>query len=239
MILSDGDIDRRYVHVGVEHLEIKPFYPHRVQPASYDVSLGDQFRYFRKGAHTAIDPRKETSELTKLRKLHEGETYILHPGDLVLGATVEYFEIPPDLCARVEGKSSLGRVGLVIHSTAGFIDPGFKGNITLEMSNNAPLPIVLTPGMLIGQIAFQKLTNKAERPYGSEGLGSHYQGDREPTEGKTVQGYPVRTDHDSHLGAIDETQGANLGWDGATTAEERKRETQEFMGRHGWIPGGE
>jgi dCTP deaminase len=148
------------------------------------VSLSNKFRYFRKGAHTAIDPTKKVEGLTKLRELNEGETYILHPSDLVLGSTEEYFEIPDLLAARVEGKSSLGRIGLVIHATAGWIDPGFKGNITLEMSNNSPLPIVLTPGMLIGQIAFMRLTNPAERPYGTPGLGSKYQGDTEPTEGK-------------------------------------------------------
>lgn len=194
MILSDGDIERRWAHPGEEKLVIEPFYGQRVQPASYDVSLSAKFRYFRKGAHTAIDPTRETEELTKMRELREGQTYVLHPGDLVLGSTLEYFEIPADLCARVEGKSSLGRIGLVIHSTAGFIDPGFKGNITLEMSNNAPLPIVLTPGMLIGQIAFQRLSNVAERPYGSEGLGSKYQGHREPTEGAAVDGWPVSSD---------------------------------------------
>ena len=191
MILGDVDIERRIVHEGPEQIVIKPCYPQRVQPASYDVCLGNKFRYFRKGAHVAIDPTKEIEGLTKLRSLTEGQTYVLHPGDLVLGSTVEWFKIPADIAARVEGKSSLGRVGLVIHATAGWIDPGFEGNITLELSNQAPLPIVLTPGMRIGQIAFMKLQNAAERPYGSEGLGSKYQGHTEPTEGAAVEGWPV------------------------------------------------
>lgn len=197
MVLSDVDIERRCRHPNPDmKIGIVPFSPQRIQPASYDVALSYQFRYFRKGAHSAIDPMNTVEGLTKLRKLMAGDKYMLHPGDLVLGMTVEHFSIPTDLCARVEGKSSLGRIGLVIHSTAGWIDPGFKGNITLELSNNAPLPIVLTPGMLIGQIAFMKLENASRRPYGSDGLGSKYQGHVEPTEG-----YPVRQAHDPVLDA--------------------------------------
>lgn len=180
-VLSDGDI-----HVGQQNgpgfggFSVTPFLPERVQPASYDVALGNRFRYFKRSVAAAIDPLDLADNLTGLTEVEPGEPFVLHPGDFALGSTQERVHIGPTIVARIEGKSSLGRLGLVIHATAGWIDPGFEGVVTLELSNQAPLPIKLWPGMLIAQVAFMRLSSMAIRPYGSPGLGSKYQGDAEP-----------------------------------------------------------
>lgn len=180
MILSDGDI------FGYENTNlINPFNKDQVQPASYDVLLDTQFRVFRSDL-THIDPFSE-KKLTKLVNAEIGP-FILHPGELVLGATLEKITLPNYLAARVEGKSSLGRLGLVIHSTAGWIDPGFSGNITLEIFNCGPLPILLHPFMPIGQIAFMQMSNAAKKPYGHPDRDSKYQGDIGPTESRYKKG---------------------------------------------------
>ncbi len=152
-----------------------------VQPASIDVRLDRQFRVFENHRHACIDPAREQDDLTRLVEVPDGEAFVLHPGEFVLGSTLERVLLPDTLAARLEGKSSLGRLGLITHSTAGFIDPGFEGHVTLELSNLANLPIKLWPGMKIGQLAVMKLSSPAERPYGSEGLGSRYQGQAGPT----------------------------------------------------------
>ena len=182
MILSDGDIFRCMEKFDM----IQPFNPDNVQPASYDVSLSYHFRVFKRD-FTHIDPMTR-QDLTK-RVMVEHGAFVLHPGELVLGSTMETIYLPPWIAARVEGKSSLGRLGLVIHSTAGWIDPGYRGTITLEISNNAPLPIMLHPHMLIGQIAFMELKTPAAQPYGHPDRRSKYQGDVQPTESRYHEEY--------------------------------------------------
>ncbi|TWS20628.1 dCTP deaminase [Tsukamurella asaccharolytica] len=181
MLLSDRDI-----HANVEsgHLGIDPFDPQMVQPSSVDVRLDGLFRVFNNTRYTHIDPKQRQDELTSLVEPAEGEPFVLHPGEFVLGSTLEVCTLPDDLAGRLEGKSSLGRLGLLTHSTAGFIDPGFSGHITLELSNVANLPITLWPGMKIGQLCLFRLTSPAENPYGSSTVGSKYQGQRGPTPSK-------------------------------------------------------
>lgn len=172
MLLSDRCLLKA---ITSEELLIDPFDPTLIQPASIDVRLSDQFRVFTGHYATAIDPRRRDDGLTRPIQTLPTEAFILHPGEFVLGCTVERFRIPPTLAARLEGKSSLGRHGLLVHSTAGFIDPGFHGRITLELSNVNTLPIMLWPNMRIGQLCCFRLSTPAERPYGSPGLGSRYQ----------------------------------------------------------------
>ncbi|MBN9645216.1 dCTP deaminase [Corynebacterium mendelii] len=181
MLLSDRDIRRK---IGAKDLVIEPFDAELIQPSSIDVRLDCLFRVFNNSRYTHIDPREKQEELTSLVEVADGEPFILHPGEFVLGATLECFTLPADLAGRLEGKSSLGRLGLLTHSTAGFIDPGFTGHITLELSNTANLPIALWPGMKVGQLALFKMTSPAEVPYGSAALGSKYQGQRGPTPSK-------------------------------------------------------
>ena len=178
MVLSDRSIKQalaegRIVIDPVDHTDI--------QPASVDLHLDRKVLVFGNHQQPFIDVRKSMESLSHLVEIAEDDPFILHPGDFVLGSTVEHIELPEDLVARLEGKSSLGRIGLVIHSTAGFVDPGWKGNLTLELSNLARLPITLYFGMKIGQISFLTLTTPAERLYGSASLGSKYQGQTEPT----------------------------------------------------------
>lgn len=168
MILSDRSI-REALEAG--HLVVSPYDPALLQPSSLDVRLASEFRVFHNNRASVIDVRKPMEDLTELVRADEETPFILHPGEFVLGATLEVVEIPDDLVARLEGKSSLGRLGLLIHSTAGFIDPGFRGDITLELSNVASLPIALYPGMRIGQLSFQQLTTPAENPYRGNYLG--------------------------------------------------------------------
>jgi dCTP deaminase len=146
-----------------------------------DLHLDRSFRVFRNNRYAYIDPRTPQPDLTELLSIGDDEPFILHPGEFVLGQTLEWVELPDDLVARLEGKSSLGRLGLLIHSTAGYVDPGWKGTLTLELSNVANLPIALYYGMRIGQISFFRMSSPVERPYGSKELGSKYQGQSEPT----------------------------------------------------------
>jgi len=161
-----------------------------MQPSSLDVRVDRYFRVFRNSRYPYIDVKAEQEELTELVEVDGDEAFILHPGEFVLGSTLERVTLPDDLVARLEGKSSLGRLGLLIHSTAGFIDPGWDGHVTLELSNVANLPITIYPGMKIGQLSFVQLSEPAERPYGSAGIGSKYQGQRGPTPSRYWQNFP-------------------------------------------------
>jgi dCTP deaminase len=178
VILSDRDI-RAAVSSGA--VGIEPFDDAGVQPSSVDLRVDRFFRTFHNARHPYIDVKKPMDDLTELVEVDDDEAFILHPGEFVLGSTREYVRLPDDLVARLEGKSSLGRLGLLIHSTAGYVDPGFEGHLTLELSNVANLPITIYPGMKIGQISFFRLTSPAESPYGSGRVGSKYQGQRGPT----------------------------------------------------------
>jgi dCTP deaminase len=178
MVLSDRAI-RRLVEEG--RIGIEPYDATLMQPSSLDVRVDRLFRVFRNSRYPYIDVKLEQEELTELVEVAGDEAFILHPGEFVLGSTLECVRLPDDLVARLEGKSSLGRLGLLIHSTAGFIDPGFDGHVTLELSNVANLPITIYPSMKIGQLSFMQLSEPAETPYGSGLLGSKYQGQRGPT----------------------------------------------------------
>lgn len=178
MILSDTDI-RSQIDEG--RIVIKPYDSSMVQPSSLDVRIDNQFRVFHNHRYQVIDVKKRMDDLTELVQVADDEPFMLHPGEFVLGSTLEWVGLPNDLAGRLEGKSSLGRLGLVTHSTAGFIDPSFEGHLTLELSNLANLPITLYPGMKIGQIAFFKLSSPAEVGYGSRELRSKYKGQRGPT----------------------------------------------------------
>jgi len=182
VLLSDRDI-RAELKSG--QLGIDPFEDELVQPSSVDVRLDNLFRVFNNTRYTHIDPSVRQDDLTTLVEPKEGEPFVLHPGEFVLGSTLERCTLPDNLAGRLEGKSSLGRLGLLTHSTAGFIDPGFTGHITLELSNVANLPITLWPGMKIGQLCLLRLTSPAEHPYGSSKAGSKYQGQRGPTPSRS------------------------------------------------------
>ncbi len=177
-VLSDRDI-RGALDDG--SIKIRPYDARDLQPSSVDLHLDRAFRVFRNNRYAFIDVRSPQPDLTELLTIADDEPFILHPGEFVLGQTHEWVELPNDLVARLEGKSSLGRLGLLIHSTAGYVDPGWKGNLTLELSNVANLPIALYFGMRIGQISFFKMSSPVDRPYGSPELGSKYQGQSEPT----------------------------------------------------------
>jgi dCTP deaminase len=178
VLLSDRDL-RAEIDAG--RLGIEPFDEKLLQPSSIDVRLDRFFRVFVNTRYTHIDPSLQQDELTSLVEPEGDEPFVLHPGEFVLGSTFEQLILPADLAGRLEGKSSLGRLGLLTHSTAGFIDPGFIGHITLELSNVANLPITLWPGMKIGQLCLFRLSSPAEHPYGSAAAGSRYQGQRGPT----------------------------------------------------------
>jgi dCTP deaminase len=186
VILSDRDI-REAVASGA--IGIEPFNPGDVQPSSVDLRVDRYFRTFHNARHPFIDVKKEMVDLTELVEVAEEEAFILHPGEFVLGSTKEYVRLPADLVARLEGKSSLGRLGLLIHSTAGYVDPGFEGHLTLELSNVANLPITIYPNMRIGQISFFRLSSPAESPYGSGGMRSKYQGQRGPTPSRYFENF--------------------------------------------------
>jgi dCTP deaminase len=177
-VLSDRDIRAA---LESNAIRIDPYNPHDLQPSSVDLHLDRSFRVFRNNRYAYIDVRSPQPDLTELLSVANDEPFILHPGEFVLGQTLEWVELPDDIVARLEGRSSLGRLGLLIHSTAGYVDPGWKGNLTLELSNVANLPIALYYGMSIGQISFFAMSSAAERPYGSAELGSKYQGQSEPT----------------------------------------------------------
>ncbi|THV41836.1 dCTP deaminase [Glycomyces buryatensis] len=184
MLLSDRDLATA---VKEGRLGLDPFEPELVQPSSVDVRLDRRFRVFNNQKYTHIDPSLQQDELTSPVDVAGDEPFVLHPGEFVLASTLEVVSLPDDLAARLEGKSSLGRLGLLTHSTAGFIDPGFSGHVTLELSNVANLPITLWPGMKIGQLCVFRLTSPAEHPYGSEVNASRYQGQRGPTPSKSWQ----------------------------------------------------
>lgn len=182
MLLSDRDIK---AELESGRIGLTPSEPEMVQPSSVDVRLDRYFRLFDNHKYAVIDPSQDQPELTRLIEVNPEEGFILHPGEFVLGSTYELAKLPDDIAARLEGKSSLGRLGLLTHSTAGFIDPGFEGHITLELSNVSTLPIRLWPGMKIGQLCFFKLTSPAERPYGAGATFSRYLGQRGPTASRS------------------------------------------------------
>lgn len=187
VLLSDRDI-RAAIDSG--SLGIEPYAPENVQPSSVDVRLDRFFRVFNNSKYTHIDPKLQQDELTSLVEVEEGDAFVLHPGEFVLASTLEKFTLPDNLAGRLEGKSSLGRLGLLTHSTAGFIDPGFSGYVTLELSNVANLPMTLWPGMKVGQMAIFKMSSPAEVPYGTGSLGSKYQGQRGPTPSRAYLNFP-------------------------------------------------
>ncbi len=186
MLLSDRDI-RAELDSG--RVTLDPYDPSMVQPSSVDVRIDRFFRLFDNHKYPVIDPAADQPDLTRLVEVKPDEAFILHPGEFVLASTYEVVTLPDDVAARLEGKSSLGRLGLLTHSTAGFIDPGFSGHVTLELSNVATLPIMLWPGMKIGQLCFFRLSSAAENPYGSALYGSRYQGQRGPTASRSFQNF--------------------------------------------------
>jgi dCTP deaminase len=186
MLLSDRDIKAELSagRIGLEPLDLG-----MVQPSSIDVRLDRFFRLFDNHKYPFIDPAEDQPELTRLVETPADQPFILHPGEFVLGSTYELVTLPDDVAARLEGKSSLGRLGLLTHSTAGFVDPGFSGHVTLELSNVANLPITLWPGMKIGQLCIFRLSSPAEHPYGAAVYGSRYQGQRGPTASRSWQSW--------------------------------------------------
>jgi dCTP deaminase len=180
-VLSDGTI-LKLVQEG--RIRIEPWDPSLVQPASVDLRLGDSFRVFHNYRVSTIDLRDPPGNLTEEVAIAEDEAFVIHPGEFCLGRTLEWVELPDDVVARIEGKSSLGRLGLIVHATAGFCDPGWKGTLTLELNNLTRVPIKLYQGQLIAQLSFMALDRPALRPYGSPELGSHYQGQRAATESR-------------------------------------------------------
>ncbi len=190
MLLSDRDIK---AELDSGRIGLEPYEPAMIQPSSIDVRLDRFFRLFDNHKYPFIDPAVDQPDLTRLVEAAPDQPFILHPGEFVLGSTYELVTLPDDIAARLEGKSSLGRLGLLTHSTAGFVDPGFSGHVTLELSNVATLPIKLWPGMKIGQLCFIRLTSPAEKPYGSAEYSSRYQGQRGPTASRSFQNFH-RTD---------------------------------------------
>ncbi|WP_300676100.1 dCTP deaminase [Nocardioides sp.] len=186
MLLSDRDI---LGQIDGGRIALDPWDPAMLQPSSIDVRLDRFFRVFDNHKYATIDPAVDQSELTRQVETEGEEPFILHPGEFVLGSTYETVTLPDDIAARVEGKSSLGRLGLLTHATAGFVDPGFSGHVTLELANVATLPIKLYPGMKIGQFCFFQLTSPADHPYGSDKYGSRYQGQRGPTPSRSFQNF--------------------------------------------------
>ena len=190
MLMSDRDIRASIEsgQIGLEPLEMS-----LLQPSSFDVRLDRFFRLFDNHKYAYIDPAEDQSDLTQLIEVDPKEAFILHPGEFVLGSTYEFVTLPDNLAARLEGKSSLGRLGLMTHSTAGFVDPGFKGHVTLELANVSNLPIKLWPGMKVGQLCFFQLSSPSETPYGSEKYNNRYQGQRGPTASRSFMNF-YRTD---------------------------------------------
>jgi dCTP deaminase len=188
VLLSDRDL---IAEIKAGQLTLEPFEPSLVQPSSIDVRLDRLFRVFNNHLYTHIDPAERQDDLTTLVEIPDGESFVLHPGEFVLASTLEVITLGQQLAARLEGKSSLGRLGLMTHSTAGFIDPGFSGHVTLELSNMATLPVRLWPGMKVGQLCVFRLSSPAEHPYGSSIYGSRYQGQRGPTASKSWQNWHV------------------------------------------------
>jgi len=186
VVLSDRSIREE---LQAKRIVIDPLGDQCIQPSSVDLHVDRYFRLFRNHSMRVIDVRQDLEDLTELVEVAPGDALILHPGEFILGSTLERVTLPDDLVARLEGKSSLGRLGLLIHSTAGFVDAGWDGHLTLELSNVANLPITVYPGMKIGQISFLRMTTAAENPYGSAGLGSKYQGQRGPTPSRYFENF--------------------------------------------------
>lgn len=199
MLLSDRDIN---AELNSGRIGLTPSDPSMVQPSSVDVRIDRYFRLFDNHKYPVIDPAQDQPELTRLLEVDPDEGFILHPGEFVLGSTFEQVRLPDDIAARLEGKSSLGRLGLLTHSTAGFIDPGFEGHVTLELSNMATLPIRLWPGMKIGQLCFFKLSSPAERPYGAGATFSRYLGQRGPTASRSHLNFHRVDVTDTDAGAL-------------------------------------
>jgi dCTP deaminase len=192
MVLSDRTIKEE---IAKGRIVIDPLGEGCIQPASVDVHLDRQVLVFRNSRRPYIDVREDMSDLTEMMEIDEGKPFMLHPGEFVLASTREHIELPEDLVARLEGKSSLGRIGLLIHSTAGYVDPGWKGHLTLELSNVANLPVTLYYGMKIGQLSYLRLSTAAENLYGSPALGSKYQGQTEPTGSRIYQDFGEDREH--------------------------------------------
>ena len=190
MLMSDRDI-RASIEAG--EIGLEPLEMSLLQPSSFDVRLDRFFRLFDNHKYAYIDPAEDQSDLTHLVEVDPKEAFILHPGEFVLGSTYEFVTLPDNIAARLEGKSSLGRLGLLTHSTAGFVDPGFKGHVTLELANVSNLPIKLWPGMKVGQLCFFQLSSPSETPYGSEKYNNRYQGQRGPTASRSFMNF-YRTD---------------------------------------------
>lgn len=188
MLLSDKDIKAQ---IESERIGLDPLSMDLLQPSSIDVRLDRFFRLFDNHRYAYIDPATQQDDLTRLVEVAANESFILHPGEFVLGSTYETVTLPDDIAARLEGKSSLGRLGLLTHSTAGFVDPGFSGHVTLELSNVATLPIKLWPGMKIGQLCFFQLSSPSQNPYGSDKYGSRYQGQRGPTASRSYKNFHI------------------------------------------------
>lgn len=188
MLLSDIDIKNE---IAAGRIGLEPYDSAMVQPASVDIRLDRFFRTFENHKYQFIDPRQDQPDMTRMVEVAPDEPFVLHPGEFVLGSTFEVVSLPEDVAARVEGKSSLGRLGLLTHATAGFIDPGFVGHITLELSNVANLPVTLWPGMKIGQLCFFRMTSASEHPYGSSVYGSRYQNQRGPTQSRSFQNFHI------------------------------------------------
>jgi dCTP deaminase len=186
VLLSDRDI---LAEIKANRVVVEPYDESMIQPSSIDFRLDRYFRVFENHRYPHIDPAADQSDLTREVEPNGDEPFILHPGEFVLGSTLEVVTLPDDLAARVEGKSSLGRLGLLTHATAGFVDPGFSGHVTLELANVATLPIKLYPGMKIGQLCFFRLSSPAEHPYGSAKYGSRYQGQRGPTPSRSYANF--------------------------------------------------
>lgn len=186
MILSDRDLR---AEIAAARIVIEPLDESCIQPSSIDVKVSNLFRVFRNHTAGIIDVKEDLEDLTELISIPDEGVFMLHPGEFVLGSTLERVAVPSDLVARIEGKSSLGRLGLLIHSTAGFIDAGFDGHVTLELANVASLPITIYPGMRIGQVSFLRMTSPAEFPYGSRANGSKYQGQRGPTPSRYFENF--------------------------------------------------
>lgn len=202
-VLSDGTI-RRLVEEG--RLRIEPWDPGMVQPASVDLKLGPSFRVFHNHRIQTIDLADPPKDLTEHVVVENGDSFVIHPNEFVLGGTAEWVELPDDVVARIEGKSSLGRLGLIVHATAGFVDPGWKGTLTLEITNFNSVPIVLRPGLPIAQLSLMGLDAPAERPYGHPELGSHYHGQRDATESR-YEGGPARGRETPREGASEAPSG--------------------------------
>jgi dCTP deaminase len=186
MILSDRDI-KQAIKDG--RIGIEPYDEADVQPSSVDLHVDRYFRVFHNARHPFIDVKQPMEDLTELMTVDKDDRFILHPGEFVLGSTLEFVKLSDDVVARLEGKSSLGRLGLLIHSTAGFVDSGWEGHLTLELSNVANLPITIYPGMKIGQISFFQMTSPADNPYGSKAVGSKYQGQKGPTPSRYFENF--------------------------------------------------